>query len=255
MLATARRWLREIVATLQTEIRAGVPMVGLEPSCVATFRDELTNILPHDEDAARLSRQTFLLSEFIERNMPDVSLPRLERRAIVHGHCHHRAVMKFNAEEKVLRRLGLDCEILESGCCGMAGAFGFEADHYDVSIACGERVLLPRVREAAESDVIIADGFSCREQIRQTTKRRALHVAQVLELAGRTGSAGPERHSPEQMCVPAEPRDPSAMSALLAIAGGAAVVAGCAAWWFGRRRARRATLHRRTARSHGGRSQ
>jgi Fe-S oxidoreductase len=247
MLNTARRWLREILTSLRKEIRGGVPMVGLEPSCVATFRDELTNLLPQDEDAARLARQTFLLSEFIEAHMPDEALPRLERRALVHGHCHHKAVMKFTAEEKVLRQLGLEVEVLDSGCCGMAGAFGFEAEHCDVSVACGERVLLPRVRGASEDTLIIADGFSCREQIRQTTPRRALHLAQVLELGAREGPAGPRRPRPEQACLPPEPRAPSAVSALLAIAGSAAVVAGGAAWWLGRRRTRHAGRRQRLA--------
>jgi Fe-S oxidoreductase len=162
-------------------------MVGLEPSCVATFRDELTRMLPHDEDARRLSQQTYLLSEFIEKYLPDHPLPKLPRHAIVHGHCHHKALMKMSAEENVLERLGLDCEFPDTGCCGMAGAFGFEKNHYDVSIACGERVLLPAVRDADPETLIIADGFSCREQIAQTTPRRALHLAQVLELAAHVG--------------------------------------------------------------------
>ncbi len=232
MLGTARRWLRQILASLREEIRAGVPMVGLEPSCVATFRDELTNILPNNEDAGRLSRQTFLLSEFIDQKMPDHPLPRIERRAIVHGHCHHKAVMKLSAEERVLQRLGLEYEVLESGCCGMAGAFGFERDHYDVSIACGERVLLPAVRQAAPDSLVLADGFSCRTQIKQTTARQALHLSQVLELAHREGSTKERPGFPERRCIPAEPRDPAAWQSLLAFAGGAAAVAGAAAWWW-----------------------
>ena len=99
------------------------------------------------------------------------------------GHCHHNAIMKIRDEQAVLAKLGLDVEVLDSGCCGMAGSFGFEKDHYDVSIKVGERVLLPAVREAAEDTLIIADGFSCREQIAQTTDRRALHLAQVIQMA------------------------------------------------------------------------
>ncbi len=185
MLDMARDWLEKILEALREEIRAGVPMVGLEPSCTATFRDELTNLLPHDDDAKRLSLQTFLLSEFIDRRMHDYPLPKLKRHALVHGHCHHKAVMKMTAEERVLKRMELDYELLDSGCCGMAGAFGFEKDHYEVSVQCGERVLLPRVRDAAEDTLIIANGFSCHEQIRQTTPRAPLHLAQVLELAHR----------------------------------------------------------------------
>jgi len=104
------------------------------------------------------------------------------RKAIVHGHCHHKAVMKMDAQEAVLTKLGLDYQVLDSGCCGMAGAFGFERDHYDVSMKIGERVLLPAVREASTDTLIIADGFSCREQIAQTTERRALHLAEVIHM-------------------------------------------------------------------------
>lgn len=183
LLGTARKWLLRTLEELRPEIRAGIPMVGLEPSCVATFRDELCSLIPHDEDAQRLARQTFLLSEFIARKMPEYPLPPLPRRAVLHGHCHHKALMKMTAEEGVLKRMRIDYELLDSGCCGMAGAFGFEKDHYDLSIACGERVLLPAVRQADENTLILANGFSCRKQIELTTGRRALHLAHVLELA------------------------------------------------------------------------
>jgi FAD/FMN-containing dehydrogenase/Fe-S oxidoreductase len=184
MVDQARGMLERVVATLRPQIKAGVPVVGLEPSCVSVFRDELANLLPTDEDARRLGSQTFLLSEYLERYAPDFSPGRLDRRAVVHGHCHHKAVLGFDAEEKLLRELGLDVEVLDSGCCGMAGAFGFEkGEHYDVSIKCGERVLLPAVRSADSHTLIVADGFSCREQIAQTTKRQALHLAEVLRVA------------------------------------------------------------------------
>jgi hypothetical protein len=107
----------------------------------------------------------------------------LQRRAVVHMHCHHKAILRTGPEEAVLKKLGLDYKVLDSGCCGMAGSFGFEKDHYEVSIASGERVLLPAVREADQGALIIADGFSCREQIAQTTDRRALHLAEVIQLA------------------------------------------------------------------------
>ena len=125
-----------------------MPVVGLEPSCVAVFRDELMNLFPMDEDAKRLSANTFILSEFLEKKAPDFRPPQLRRKALVQEHCHHEHVMKFDAENAVLKKLGLDYELLDSGCCGMAGSFGFEAEHYDVSVAVGERVLLPAVREA-----------------------------------------------------------------------------------------------------------
>ncbi len=202
MLETARRWLLDILEHLRGEIRAGVPMIALEPSCGATFRDELTNMLPHDDDAQRLARQTFLLSEFIERFLPDLPLPQLPLHALVHGHCHHKAVMKMTAEERVLQRMGVDYEMPDSGCCGMAGAFGFERSHYDLSIQCGERVLLPKVRAADEHTVIVADGFSCREQIAQTTPRKALHLAQVLALAEQSRTENASEAFPERRMIP-----------------------------------------------------
>src|SRR5713101_4007846 len=109
--------------------------------------------------------------------------PRLQRKALVHGHCHHKAIMGMGSEEAILSKLGLDFTVPDTGCCGMAGAFGFEKDHYDISMKAGERVLLPAVRDAAKDTIIIADGFSCREQIAQATDRRALHIAQVLQMA------------------------------------------------------------------------
>jgi len=131
-----------------------------------------------------LSRQTFLLSEFLARESDHLSLPRLRRKAIVHGHCHEKAILQAGDTETVLRGMGLDVEVLDSGCCGMAGSFGFEAgERYEVSMKVGEQVLLPAVREAPEDALIVANGFSCREQIAQGTGRRALHLAQVLQMA------------------------------------------------------------------------
>ncbi|HET9016810.1 MAG TPA: FAD-binding and (Fe-S)-binding domain-containing protein [Thermomicrobiaceae bacterium] len=198
MLDLAAHLLRRILDDLRPEIRAGVPLVGLEPSCVSVFRDEMTNLLADDEDARRLFDQTYLFSEFMVQRAGDFPLPRLERRAIVHGHCHHKSVLGMGDEETLLDRLGLDYRVLDSGCCGMAGAFGFERDHYDVSIQVGERVLLPAVRAAPRDAVVITDGFSCREQIRQTTDRRALHVAQVVQMAMRQGPGGPPGEYPER---------------------------------------------------------
>ncbi|MBF6613547.1 MAG: FAD-binding oxidoreductase, partial [Chloroflexi bacterium] len=189
MLNLAEHMLTEILDALRGEIRAGVPIVGLEPSCVSVFRDELLSLFPDDDDAQRLSKQTFLLSEFLEKKARDYRLPQLKRKAIVHGHCHHKSILGMGAESAVLQKLGLDYKILDSGCCGMAGAFGFEeGEHYDVSIKAGERVLLPAVREADPETLIITNGFSCREQIEQCTGRRPLHLAQVLHSAIRGGA-------------------------------------------------------------------
>jgi FAD/FMN-containing dehydrogenase/Fe-S oxidoreductase len=183
MLDRAQALLLQILDELSPAIEAGIPIVGLEPSCVAVFRDELVNLFPHDERAQALSRQTFLLSEFLETSAQKFPLQRLDRKALLHGHCHHKSLMKMTAEEAVLRRLGVDFESPAPGCCGMAGSFGFEDDKYDISIVIGELELLPAVRQAPPDWLIIADGFSCREQIAQCTPRRALHLAEVLQMA------------------------------------------------------------------------
>jgi FAD/FMN-containing dehydrogenase/Fe-S oxidoreductase len=181
MLRLATRLWRQVLDALRTTIRAGIPVIGLEPSCVAAFRDELPNLFPDDQDATRLAEQTVTLGEFLDGI--DAELPTLHRAAIVQRHCHHQAVMGFDAEQRVLERLGLDVKLLDSGCCGMAGSFGFEREKYEVSMAAGERVLLPAVREAPADTLVLADGYSCREQIVQGTGRRALHLAQVIRMA------------------------------------------------------------------------
>jgi Fe-S oxidoreductase len=189
-LDVARVWLDQILDALRPAIQAGIPVVGLEPSCVSVFRDELTNLFHGNQDADRLSGQTFLLSEFLMSQVPDYKPPKLRRKALVHGHCHHKSVLHFNKEAELLKAMDLEADVLDSGCCGMAGAFGYEKEHYDVSIRCGERVLLPAVRQATEDTLILADGFSCREQIQQDTPRKALHVAQALQLAYEYGDGG-----------------------------------------------------------------
>ena len=193
MLDRAQALLLQILDELSPEIEAGIPIVGLEPSCVAVLRDELLNLFPHDERAQALSRQTFLLSEFLETYAPHVPLPQLNRKAILHGHCHHKSLMKMTAEEAVLRRIGIDFHTPAPGCCGMAGSFGFEPDKYDLSIAIGELELLPAVRQAPADWLIIADGFSCREQIAQGSPRCALHLAEVLQMA-LNGPDAPQSH-------------------------------------------------------------
>jgi Fe-S oxidoreductase len=186
MLDRAERLLKQILSVLRDKIAAGIPVVVLEPSCLAVFRDEMVNLLPDDEDAKRLSEQTFLLSEFLEKKADNYQPPKLARRALVHGHCHQKALMGMGSDESVLTKIGLDFKTIDSGCCGMAGSFGFEKEHYDVSLSVGELVLLPAVRKAAEDTLIVANGFSCREQIAQTTGRRPLHLAQVIQMAMQT---------------------------------------------------------------------
>jgi FAD/FMN-containing dehydrogenase/Fe-S oxidoreductase len=193
MLDRAQSLLLKILDELSPQIAASTPIVGLEPSCVAVFRDELLNLFPHDPRAQALSRQTFLLSEFLETHAPHFTPPKLNRQAILHGHCHQKSLMKMTAEESMLRRIGVDFESPAEGCCGMAGSFGFEKEKYEISMQIGELELLPAVRQSPAETLIIANGFSCREQIAQGTGRRAMHLAEVLRMAlqdgGRSGSA------------------------------------------------------------------
>ncbi|PYU84381.1 MAG: FAD-binding oxidoreductase [Acidobacteria bacterium] len=183
MLERAKNCLSQILSALGPQIDAGLPIVVLEPSCASVFRDELHNLFPTDERATRLRNQTFLLSEFLQNHAPDYLPPSLSRKVILHGHCHHKALMKINDEESLLRKMGVELQSLDSGCCGMAGPFGFQKDKFEISQAIGERVLLPAVRRAASDTLIVADGFSCREQILQGTGRSAMHLAEVLKMA------------------------------------------------------------------------
>lgn len=181
MLRTAKKLLAKTVSALSPHVDAGRPVVVLEPSCAAVFKDELPALFPGDERAARLSRATVLFAQFLERDAPDFGPPIL-RSALLQFHCHQRALFGVEADRQVLTRLGVDFVVPDSGCCGMAGAFGFEKAHYDVSLAIGERVLLPEVRKATPDTLIVADGFSCREQIAQATGRRALHLAELIRM-------------------------------------------------------------------------
>jgi Fe-S oxidoreductase len=184
MLRPAKRALRRVLETLSGPIAAGVPIVVLEPSCASVFRDELRKLMPHDEHARRLSSQVLLLDELLSRHGNGWRPPQLDRRAMIHGHCHQEALMGLNGEREMLAGAGLDVELLASGCCGMAGSFGYlDGDPYRVSMGAGERVLLPAVRAADQGTLVVADGFSCRTQINAGTGRRALHSAQALQMA------------------------------------------------------------------------
>jgi Fe-S oxidoreductase/FAD/FMN-containing dehydrogenase len=204
MLDTAKKMLLQILDTLRDEIRAGTPVIGLEPSCVSVFRDELCDLFPANEDAKRLKKQTFTLAEFLEKEASHFKIPQLKRNALVHGHCHHKAVMKMKSEENLLKKMGLNYTIVDSGCCGMAGYFGYlEGDKYEVSIKAGERVLLPTVRSADKRTLIIANGYSCREQIEQMTDRAGMHIAQVLQMAlyENGGAPNKETNFPEKKYI------------------------------------------------------
>jgi FAD/FMN-containing dehydrogenase/Fe-S oxidoreductase len=227
MLGLAKTLLREILDALRPQIRAGVPIVGLEPSCVSVFKDELHEMLPNDTDAQRLAGQVYMLGDFLAECAKDVNFPKLDRKAIVHRHCHHHAVLGFENERKVLEKLDLDIDVLDSGCCGMAGSFGFErGEHYDVSVKCGDRVLIPAVEAASPEALIINDGFSCREQIEQLTPRRAMHLAQVIKMAY---DRPPREPYPERRYVP-DPREAERRAIRHALFGGAALAAGGAIW-------------------------
>ncbi|NLT56321.1 MAG: FAD-binding protein [Actinomycetales bacterium] len=195
-LGVARRVLRRTVDHLAPYLHAGLPVVGLEPSCTAVFRSDAAELLDQDQDVLRLRRQTVTLAELLARDAPDFA-PRLPGtapgvRAVIQTHCHQHAVTGFDADVALMRRIGLDPEVLDSGCCGLAGNFGMVPEHREVSLACAERVLLPAVRDADPRTVVLADGFSCRTQIADAgTGRHAVHLAEVLAAAVRGEDLGP----------------------------------------------------------------
>jgi FAD/FMN-containing dehydrogenase/Fe-S oxidoreductase len=201
LLDRAKRQLTAVLDELRPLVRDGVCVVGLEPSCLSVFKDEMQDMLGHDLDAMRLAEQTFTLEAFLEKKAPHYRPPQLDRVAVVHEHCHKKSVLEPLAESHIFGTMGMEFERLQSGCCGMAGAFGFEASHYDMSVACGERVLLPEVRGAKPETIVVADGFSCREQIRQTTHRQALHPAEVMRMALSDRGYGRDDALPERRFV------------------------------------------------------
>jgi FAD/FMN-containing dehydrogenase/Fe-S oxidoreductase len=178
MLDEARAQFMQIMKVLREDILAGVPLIGLEPSCLAAFRDELLNFFPDDELAKKLSQQSYMLSEFLEKE--GWQPPPLSGKVLMHNHCHHKAVIGAEAESALLKKAGMQVEVLDSGCCGMAGSYGFNPEHYEASMKIGERVLLPAVRSAEASTQVVTNGFSCREQVQQGAGRRPRHLAEVL---------------------------------------------------------------------------
>jgi FAD/FMN-containing dehydrogenase/Fe-S oxidoreductase len=202
-LDQAERYLHRVLEALRDDIRAGTPVVGMEPSCLAVFKDELPGMLPHDDDARRLARNAYHFAEFFEKFQ--VEVPRLDGKALLWTHCHERATGGQTPEQQTLERMGLAVEPLTGGCCGLAGSWGFEDGKYGISMDCGEQALLPAVRSADPSTVVVADGFSCRTQVQDAgTGRRALHLAEVMALArerpvvadGRTPEESVPRHRP-----------------------------------------------------------
>ncbi|WP_223166260.1 FAD-binding and (Fe-S)-binding domain-containing protein [Nonomuraea sp. SYSU D8015] len=183
-LGIARKVIQRTVRLLRDDLRRGLPVVGLEPSCTAVFRADAPELFPHDQDVARLRDQTVTLAELLERH--HVKLPRIDRPVIAQPHCHQHAVLGFDADKSLLSRAGAQATVLDAGCCGLAGNFGFERGHFAVSMACAEHGLLPALREAPRDALILADGFSCRTQIEHAgTGRQAIHLAEALDAAWR----------------------------------------------------------------------
>jgi len=183
MLDLAKGRLREAVRVLGPYVERGVPIVGLEPGCILTFRDELPRLFPSDPVAQALTKATFMLDEFLASNAPAYTPAPHPGRALLHGHCHQKAIAGLKHETALLGRVsGLSLEVLDAGCCGMAGAFGYEADHYEISKTLAERVLVPAIRRSEPGTIVISDGFSCRSQVRHfCPEARVMHLAQVLD--------------------------------------------------------------------------
>lgn len=180
-LGVAKRVMRASLRLLAPYLDAGLPVAGLEPSCTAALRGDMPELLGDDERARSLARRTYTLAEFLESHAPDWTPPRsIGRDALTQLHCHQHAELGFGPDEKLMAKAGVRNQTLDSGCCGLAGNFGFEQGHYDVSMACAERVLAPAVRQAAPETLVISDGFSCRTQIMHATHRTPRHLAQVL---------------------------------------------------------------------------
>ena len=207
LLTPAKRHLETIVGDLREVIRDGVPVIGLEPSCISVFKDEMQSLLHGDIDAERLCKQTYMLDTFLNEvasKREGYKVPKLLHKAVVHEHCHKKSVLDPTAESHAFDQMQLNAQFPDTGCCGMAGAFGFEADHYTMSKTCAERKLLPAVREASPQTIIVADGFSCREQIEQLSDRKALHPAEVFKLAVDRRGIDREEAYPEQLFFPDE---------------------------------------------------
>jgi FAD/FMN-containing dehydrogenase/Fe-S oxidoreductase len=235
-LDTAERYLHRVLTMLREPIRAGTPVVGMEPSCLAVFKDELPKILPHDDDAARLARNAYHFGEFFQAF--GIEPPKLAGQALLWGHCHHRATGGVDSEQQVLASMGLQVESVSGGCCGLAGSWGFEHGKYRISMDCGEQALLPAVRAASDETLVVANGFSCKTQIEHArTGRRALHLGQVMRLAASSSGELPARIRPERITPVGRPHPPRwQRAARLAAAGAAAAAAvtGARAAWVRR---------------------
>ncbi|MFI6930788.1 FAD-binding and (Fe-S)-binding domain-containing protein [Streptomyces sp. NPDC050287] len=234
-LQVAERVLARTVRHLAGHVRAGGLVVGLEPSCTAVFRSDAAELFPGDHDVRRLRDQTVTLAELLTEHSPGYEPPHVpdrSARAVAQVHCHQHAVLDWSADEQLLHRAGVDVERLESGCCGLAGNFGFERGHLDVSRASAERVLLPRLRQEAPETVVLADGFSCRTQIHEFDSggHEAVHVAELLASALPSEPHADTPGSAYGVAPGARPTPPGRPAKALALAGtGLAGLAGLAA--------------------------
>ncbi len=228
-LTTARRILRRTVDALADHVRDGGLVVGLEPSCTAVFRSDAPDLFPEDPDVARLRDQTRTLAELLMDETPEWRPPQLGDRwgrAIAQVHCHQHAIMGWEADRELLEQAGVDTEQLASGCCGLAGNFGFTKGHGEVSEACAEQAMLPRIREADGETVVLADGFSCRTQAHDLDSggREGVHLAELLAGGLRTRPEEADPRRPEEVLAP-RVTPPSRIAALTALAVSGAAVA------------------------------
>jgi Fe-S oxidoreductase len=234
-LSRAKKVLRRTVAALSAHVREGGLVLGLEPSCTAVFRSDAADLFPDDQDVARLKNSTVTLAELLTEHTPGWSPTLVDgqptRKAIAQVHCHQHAITGWDADQAVLSRIGIEAEPLNSGCCGLAGNFGFTAGHGEVSEALAERVLLPRVRAADPDTLVLADGFSCRTQIHDLASagRDGVHLAEVLAAVTREGKL--DAHIPDRRPPPPSRAARQAASATVA-AGALAAVAAAARWWL-----------------------
>ncbi|RKP46158.1 FAD-binding and (Fe-S)-binding domain-containing protein [Pararobbsia silviterrae] len=181
LLDEARAMLGAVLDALGDEIDQGVPLVGLEPGCLSVFKDELLKQWPGDARASALSKQTYLFSDFVSRAA--FEWPVLDADVVVHGHCHQKALFGMAGETALLDKLGVRWSVLDTGCCGMAGSFGFNPEHYAMSMRIAEDALLPQIRRAREDTIVVTNGFSCREQIEHGAGRRVMHIAELARHA------------------------------------------------------------------------
>lgn len=224
-LDAAQHYLAHVLDRLRDEIRAGTPVVGMEPSCLAVFKDELKKLMPDDDDADRLARNSYHFAEFLtsfDIEPPKVSAQGSAPRVLLWGHCHQRATGGVDADEKVLEKMGIDVEPVSGGCCGLAGSWGFEQGKYQISLDCGEQALLPAIRKNPDA-LVVANGFSCQTQISDSGAASALHLGQVMAMAN--GSADIRSAAPPDRPRP-DPRTRVARVTVPAVALGVAAAAG-----------------------------